>query len=66
MVLPRVVTNCALVASQGKFTFDTSTRQLRWEIGKIDMTRLPTLKGGVRLHFRHLLERFTLASVNLR
>ena len=48
LTLPRSVTNCALAASQGRYTFDTATRQLHWDIGKIDASKLPTLRGGVR------------------
>lgn len=47
MTMPRSVTNCALMPSQGRFTFDTTTKTLQWEIGKIDMSRPPNLRGTV-------------------
>jgi AP-3 complex subunit mu len=47
IVLPRHVTNCALTPSQGRYTFDIATKTLSWDIGKIDTSRLPNIRGSV-------------------
>jgi AP-3 complex subunit mu len=52
--MPKSVLNCTLTPSQGKCTFDPIKKNLRWDIGKIDMnsqntTRLPTLRGNIIL-----------------
>ncbi|KRX49124.1 AP-3 complex subunit mu-1 [Trichinella murrelli] len=47
VVMPKFVVNCNLVPTQGKYTFDTVTKVLLWEIGKVEYTRLPNLQGTV-------------------
>ncbi len=45
--MPKVVLNCSLTATQGKYTFDPVSKMLAWEVGKVDPTKLPNLKGTV-------------------
>ena len=32
---------------QGKYSFDPVSKLLMWEVGKIDQTKLPNIKGNV-------------------
>ena len=43
------VLNCSLTPSQGKYSFDPVSKVLAWEVGKIDQTKLPNLRGSVNL-----------------
>lgn len=45
--MPKSVLNCALVANQGKYTFDPVQRLLQWDVGRLDVTKLPNLRGSV-------------------
>ncbi|XP_077286700.1 AP-3 complex subunit carmine [Arctopsyche grandis] len=45
--MPKCVLNCSLIANQGKYTFDPVTKVLQWEIGRIDVTKLPNIRGSV-------------------
>lgn len=45
--MPKSVLTCALLASQGKYTFDPVTKILHWDVGKIDVTKLPNIRGTV-------------------
>ncbi|XP_026478071.1 AP-3 complex subunit mu-1-like [Ctenocephalides felis] len=45
--LPKYVLNCSLVANQGKYSFDPVTKILHWEVGRIDVTKLPNIRGSV-------------------
>jgi len=47
--MPKSVLNCTLTPSQGKYTFDPVSKVLHWEVGKIDVTKLPNLKGNISL-----------------
>lgn len=46
--MPKVVQNCNLIASYGKYSYDPTSKLLQWVIGKIELGRPPTLKGTVR------------------
>jgi len=41
------VLNCSLTSNQGKYSFDPVSKLLMWEVGKIDQTKLPNIKGNV-------------------
>lgn len=43
--LPKCVLSCALVVNQGKYTFDSVTKVLQWDVGRIDVTKLPNIRG---------------------
>ena len=44
---PKSVLNVTLTASQGKYSFDPVTKVMTWDIGKIDSTKLPNIRGNV-------------------
>ena len=45
--MPKVVLNCTLNATQGKYTFDPVSKVLAWDVGKVDPAKLPNIKGTV-------------------
>lgn len=45
--MPKSVVNCILTANQGKYTFDPVTKTLQWDVGKVDVTKLPNIRGTV-------------------
>lgn len=47
MQMPKIVLNCNLVPTHGKYTFDPTTRILQWNVGKIELGKPPTIKGTV-------------------
>jgi AP-3 complex subunit mu len=47
--MPKSVLNCTLIASQGKYSFDPVSKILVWDVGKIDQTKLPNIRGSVNL-----------------
>jgi AP-3 complex subunit mu len=48
--MPKSVLNCGLVTNQGKYTFDPVSKLLVWEVGRIDPTKLPNIRGTVTLN----------------
>jgi len=49
MVMPKLVLNCNLSASQGKYSFDPTSKILSWQVGKIELGKPPTLRGSVSI-----------------
>ncbi|XP_065170112.1 AP-3 complex subunit mu-1 [Atheta coriaria] len=49
VLMPKAILNCNLVANQGKYNFDPVARILHWDIGKIDVTKLPNIRGSVAI-----------------
>lgn len=45
--LPKTIMNCLLVSNQGKYTFDPVQKVLHWDVGRIDVTKLPNIRGTV-------------------
>ena len=45
------VLNMTMTATQGKYTFDPVSKLLTWDLGRIDSTKLPSIKGNVRQHY---------------
>jgi len=43
------VLNCTLIPNQGKHSFDPVSKVLTWEVGRIETTKLPNIKGTVRI-----------------
>ena len=41
------VLNCSLTPNQGKYSFDPVSKLLAWDVGKIDQTKLPNIRGNV-------------------
>jgi AP-3 complex subunit mu len=44
---PKAVLNVTLTPSQGKYSFDPVAKLMTWDVGKIDTTKLPNIKGNV-------------------
>lgn len=49
IVMPKCILNCVLTANQGKYNFDPVSKILHWDIGKIDVTKLPNIRGSVSI-----------------
>jgi len=47
--MPKSVLNCTLIPNQGKHSFDPVSKVLTWEVGRIETTKLPNIKGTVRI-----------------
>lgn len=47
ILFPKSVVNCSLITTQGKYVFDQNTKILNWDIGKIDVQKLPNIRGSV-------------------
>lgn len=47
ITLPKTIMNCLLVSNQGKYTFDPVQKVLHWDVGRIDVTKLPNIRGTV-------------------
>ena len=45
--MPKSVLNCLLVPNQGKYSFDPVQKILHWDVGRVDVTKLPNLRGTV-------------------
>lgn len=45
--LPKSIMNCLLVVNQGKYTFDPVQKLLHWDVGRIDVSKLPSIRGTV-------------------
>ena len=45
--MPKIVLNCTLSPNQGKYSFDPVSKVLLWDIGRIDVSKLPNLRGSV-------------------
>ena len=41
------VLNCSLTPNQGKYSFDPVSKLLAWDVGKIDPSKLPNIRGSV-------------------
>jgi len=47
--MPKQVLNCMLTPSQGKSTFDPVSRLLSWDVGRVEQSKLPNLRGNLSL-----------------
>ncbi|TRY63168.1 hypothetical protein TCAL_10820 [Tigriopus californicus] len=47
--MPKVVLNCTLTSSQGKYAFDPVSKVLNWDVGKIDPQKLPNIRGTINI-----------------
>ncbi|XP_022322174.2 AP-3 complex subunit mu-2-like isoform X2 [Crassostrea virginica] len=50
---PKSVLNLTLTPSQGKYTFDPVGKVLTWDVGRMDPTKLPSIKGNISLQSGH-------------
>lgn len=46
---PKTVLNVTLTTNQGKYSFDPVTKLMTWDVGKIDPTKLPNIRGSINL-----------------
>lgn len=49
ILMPKNVTNVALNQSQGKYSYDTTSRMFSWEVGKLD-GKTASIKGSLTLN----------------
>ncbi|CAD1472024.1 unnamed protein product, partial [Heterotrigona itama] len=52
--MPKIVLNCTLTPNQGKYSFDPVSKILLWDIGRIDVSKLPNLRGSVHFTINQL------------
>ncbi|KAI8429751.1 hypothetical protein MSG28_000300 [Choristoneura fumiferana] len=45
--MPKCVLNCSLTANQGKYSYDPVSKVLLWDIGRIELPKLPNIRGSV-------------------
>lgn len=45
--MPKTVLNVSLTPSCGKYNFDSVKKLLTWEVGRIDASKTPNLRGNV-------------------
>ncbi|KAK2193926.1 hypothetical protein NP493_6g10001 [Ridgeia piscesae] len=43
------VLNVMLTVNQGKYSFDPVTKVMTWDVGRIDSTKLPSIRGTIKL-----------------
>lgn len=49
IAMPKTVLNVNLTTSQGKYSFDTTSKLMTWEVGRLETGKLPTVKGNIVL-----------------
>lgn len=49
VMMPKCILNCVLTANQGKYNYDPVSKVLHWEIGRIDVAKLPNIRGSVSI-----------------
>ncbi|KAK5649744.1 hypothetical protein RI129_000773 [Pyrocoelia pectoralis] len=49
VLMPKCILNCCLTSNQGKYNYDPVSKILHWDIGKIDVTKLPNIRGTVSI-----------------
>lgn len=63
--MPKIVLNCTLTPNQGKYSFDPVSKILLWDIGRIDVSKLPNLRGSVRQFAVYIVFRNIYNIVNI-
>lgn len=51
---PKSVLNVTLTPNQGKYSFDPTTKLMTWDIGRLDPTKTPNIKGTVSIFMTSL------------
>ncbi|WAR00158.1 AP3M1-like protein [Mya arenaria] len=59
---PKAVLNVTLTPNQGKYTFDPVTKVMTWEVGRLETTRSPNIKGTINLQTGSPLQ-FTISTL---
>jgi AP-3 complex subunit mu len=62
--MPKFILNCTVTVNQGRATFDPVTKILLWDVGKIDPTKLPNMRGQIHIQSGALILQST-PSVNV-
>ncbi|XP_017784526.1 PREDICTED: AP-3 complex subunit mu-1 [Nicrophorus vespilloides] len=47
--MPKSILNCNLTSNQGKYNFDPVAKILHWDVGRIDVAKLPNIRGSVAI-----------------
>lgn len=47
VLMPKTVSNCTLTTNQGRYAFDPTTKILTWDVGRIELSKLPNIRGSV-------------------
>ncbi|XP_054886132.1 AP-3 complex subunit mu-1 [Poeciliopsis prolifica] len=47
--MPKSVLSVNLTASQGTYTFDLTTKEVLWDVGKLNPQKLPNLRGSISI-----------------
>lgn len=47
ILMPKCILNCILTANQGKYNYDSVSKILHWDVGRIDVNKLPNIRGSV-------------------
>lgn len=47
--MPKCVLNVTLTPTQGKYTFDPVAKNLVWQVGRIEPSRLPNIRGSITM-----------------
>lgn len=63
--MPKFVLNCTVTVNQGRATFDPVTKILMWDVGKIDPTKLPNMRGQIHIQSGAVILQST-PSINVR
>lgn len=63
--MPKSVLNCILNPSQGKYTFDPVTKILVWDVGRIDISKVPNIRGTVSFNIFYLLKVLNLCLMSI-
>lgn len=59
--MPKCVLNCSLTANQGKYSYDPVSKVLLWDIGRIELPKLPNIRGTVSTHIFYFFIFFNIA-----
>lgn len=63
--MPKCILNCVLTANQGKYNFDPVSKILHWDVGKIDITKLPNIRGSVSVKLTKSVKFKTAAEIGV-
>lgn len=47
--MPKTVLSVNLTPTQGKYSFDSTTKILQWDVGRVEIGKTPSVKGNIVL-----------------
>lgn len=73
ILMPKTVLNVNITPTQGKYSFDPVSKLLVWEVGRMEMGRLPNVKGIINLQSGaplpdanpNILVKFTISQLSI-